>query len=497
MVRAAEHSAIARHSPKTADAAGDNTTVTHGFLASGAAPRAAVAAGAHGPGRRARTRTIGPGGRGVDGTRLDDEALTPIRGPAAAPLPSPPARMPMTPQAAFGLLMAVVMAVTLSTAILPGWTQLIDLVGRHTMTVIVSMLIAVMMTAVPVCLCLVQGVARGRHLEELDSLRGTPLAATRAYRYAYNHMSAVQPTNIGFDYVLPMLAFAIVVLFGAVAVNCAFLENFYFEGANPILGALSAVTDGTAPEAYQRGTFVAGAYAFLGGYVYVLYRLLQRLNTDDITPIIFYRYAAHIVIGYIVASTVRHGAESLGLDSSNWLVPVSFVIGLSPDLFVSALSTRVFRQLKIFGTRDDPAAENQPTALPLLMIDELKQTQIDRLSELGIMSAQDLARCNPFLLEPRVPFELMQILSWIGQAQLYVLVRDPGLAALRRLSVPDILALYDRLQDEAASGPVCTAIGLTPAMGRAMLRQLDNDAAFIQLREVRDALIAPNAPACG
>jgi hypothetical protein len=157
--------------------------------------------------------------------------------------------MRLTPQAAFGMLIAVVMGVTLSTAILPGWPRAIELLGPHTMTVMLAMVIAMMMTAVPVCLCLVQGVARGRHLEGLESLSGTALAHTMAYRYAHNHIAAVKPTNIGFDYVLPMLTFAIVVLFGAVAVNCAFLEAFYFDGSSPILGALQAVGTAIASKA--------------------------------------------------------------------------------------------------------------------------------------------------------------------------------------------------------------------------------------------------------
>ncbi|MBK1657726.1 hypothetical protein [Paracraurococcus ruber] len=404
----------------------------------------------------------------------------------------PPAHLRVTPQAAFGLLMAVVMAVTLSTAIIPGWSRMVELFGKDTMRVILAMLIALMMTAVPVCLCLVQGIARGRHLEVLDSLLGTPLGRTEAYRYAYRHMVAVQPTNIGFDYVLPMLAFAVVVMFGSVAVNCAFLVDFYFEGANPMLGALTAANEQAAAHAYQRGTFVAGAYSFLGAYVYVMYRLLQRLNTDDITPIIFYRYAAHFVIAYIVATTLRHGAEAVGLDSANWLVPLSFVVGLSPDLFVSVLSSRVFAQLKIFGQREDPGSAHLPRAMPLLMIDELKQAQIDRLAELGITSAQDLAKCNPFLLEPRVPYELMQIVCWIAQAQLYVLVREGALAALRAQAVPDILALHQRLLDPAARGQACAALGIDPAAGEALLRQLEQDPAFVQLREVRDAMMLPH-----
>src|SRR4051794_2252403 len=72
----------------------------------------------------------------------------------AAAQPADSLGIRMTPQAAFGTLMAAVMALTLTTAVWPGWTELLELFGSYTMTVIVAMLIAMMMTAVPVCLCL-------------------------------------------------------------------------------------------------------------------------------------------------------------------------------------------------------------------------------------------------------------------------------------------------------------------------------------------------------
>src|SRR6202040_3629935 len=99
------------------------------------------------------------------------------------------------------------------------------------------------------------------------------------------------------------------------------------------------------------------------------------------------------------------------------------------------ITRRAFQALKIWGSRDDPSSESRPTSLPLLTIDDLTRQKIDRLNRRGIDSAQMLARQNPFLLLPRLPYDLGLIVDWIGQAQLYVLVRDKTLMALREVLV--------------------------------------------------------------
>ena len=407
--------------------------------------------------------------------------------------PAPRLAWRLTPQASFAAFVALVMALALGSAIQPGWGTIITLIGIPTVTVFVSVAIALMLTLVPVCLCLVQGVARDRQLEKLDALADDPLAHTALYRSARLRIAAVKPVTIGYDYVLPMLTFSLIVLFCAIGSWCAFLEPFYFDRASAILGGFNALNKDAVPEEYQRGTFVAGATAFLGAYIYVLYRLLERLNLDDISPITFYRYAGHLIVAMIVAGIARHSAEAMGLQASNWIIPVSFIIGFSPDLFITALTKQVTARWKISGMRDDPAAATRPTTLPLVMIDELQQPHIDRLGELGMLSAQDLARRNPFLLWPRVPFELALLVDWIAQAQLYVLVRDAPLQALRLLLVPDIFALHQRLSDSVARDPICAAIGIAPEAAEVLMLQLESSPTFTQLREVRDALIPPPA----
>jgi hypothetical protein len=99
-----------------------------------------------------------------------------------------------------------------------------------------------------------------------------------------------------------------------------------------------------------------------------------------------------------------------------------------------------------------------------------------------------LARQNPFLMLPRLPYELSLIVDWISQAQLYVLVRDQRLQSLRGLCIRHIVDLYVRLKNEAANQPVCEALGMDVSAAPALVQQLEADPYFMQLKELSDAM---------
>jgi len=189
-----------------------------------------------------------------------------------------------------------------------------------------------------------------------------------------------------------------------------------------------------------------------------------------------------------VAAVLRHTASVFGLDSTAILLLIAFGVGFAPDLFLIAILRRAFQVMKVWGNRGDPTA-TQPTTLPLLMIDDLSRDKVDRLGELGIDSAQVLARQNPFLLLPRLPFDLVLIVDWIAQAQLYALVKDVKLEALRNTYIRDVFDLHLRLANEAARPAVCTTLGITDGEACALRQQLDEDPSFTRLQEVRAALI--------
>jgi len=246
---------------------------------------------------------------------------------------------------------------------------------------------------------------------------------------------------------------------------------------------------------YQRETFCVAAMALAGAYAYSLGRILDRINNNDLYPVSLYYYAARIIIACIVATVLRHAILVLdvatpgGADTLNpMLLLLGFIVGFAPDLFILALSRKAFQALKVWGSRPDPANSALPTSLPLLVIDDLTREKIDRLNEIGIDNAQVLAHQNPFMMLPRLPYELSLLVDWVSQAQLYTLVKDERIAELRKIYIRNIIDLYIRLKHNGDNKAVCTALGLDVAAAPALLTQLEEDFYFMQLKELVEAL---------
>jgi hypothetical protein len=251
---------------------------------------------------------------------------------------------------------------------------------------------------------------------------------------------------------------------------------------------LGTKPDNNALTDYQIGSFVVISMAFIGAYVYTLGGLLDRLNNNDLYPISFYYYTVRIIVACLVAAVFRHTVDAFGIKDHPALVLLGFVTGLTPDLFILAMARKAFQSIKVFGSKNDPAEDTRPTTLPLLML-SLTKDKVDRLSELGIDSAQVLACQNPFLIWPRLPYDLGLIVDWIAEAQLYTLVKETAFRDLRKKYVTDIFGLHVRLADVTSRDDVCQALKLDARAAPALVRQLDEDQSFNRLRQVRDALV--------
>jgi hypothetical protein len=359
--------------------------------------------------------------------------------------------------------------------------------GNGYIPIVTGVVLAIFLSLLPAMICVVQNSTRERQLNRLKALRSFPVSRTTYFKTALISVNRMLTGAVDFDFELPLFVYFLVVFIGFVA----FLNGYQFQPTfkvpSVILGGLHARDDSLAD--YQSGTFCVIAVAFFAAYIYSLGRLLDRVNNNDLYPISLYYYTVRVVVACVAAAILRHAADAIHVDTNATLLLIAFGIGFAPDLFIIAMSRRAFQAMKIWGTRDDPDPSSRPTALPLLMIDDLSRDKIDRLSELGIDSAQVLARQNPFLLLPRLPYDLGLIVDWIGQAQLYILVKDDKLAALRKIYVRDVFDLHARLRCDAACPPICGALGIAVPEAPSLARQLEQDPAFARLREVRVALV--------
>ena len=94
------------------------------------------------------------------------------------------------------------------------------------------------------------------------------------------------------------------------------------------------------------------------------------------------------------------------------------------------------------------------------MIEGMSKDKIDRMNEMGIDSSQALAQQNPILLWTRVPYDLILLVNWIGQAQLYLFAKESKVKALRETNISTIFDLYTCLSDPDAQQDMSKILGV-------------------------------------
>jgi len=174
----------------------------------------------------------------------------------------------------------------------------------------------------------------------------------------------------------------------------------------------SALKEGA--EAYRLGTFTAISFAYLGWYVWSIATIFSRLATLELVAATYMNMLIRLVMAVLLAIVFRHLASSL---FSATLFPPA-VIGFGVGIFPDTALTWISRELRnrLLGQAD---ADNE---LPLDLILGVSPYRKLRLYEMGIDNCQNLAASNPIQLFMTSNLSLLEVLDWINQAQLVVLV---------------------------------------------------------------------------
>jgi hypothetical protein len=399
-------------------------------------------------------------------------------------------------------LLPIVGTLAVVIVLIIRYWEVLNLDKSEYITVGFAVLLAALLSFLPALICYVQNVSRKRQLNRLNSLESLPISKTALFQSAVRKCNSAMLV-VDADYAIPIFLLFLVTFIGFMTILIAYSHPALFQTASVVLGGLHDANHANFAQ-YQMQTFCVVAMAFLGSYIYALGRLLNRINNNDLYPISIYYYITRVIIACVAAAVLRH---TIGVfaDASNSVLPTSFSegaapmllligfgLGFAPDLFILAMTRKAFQTLKIWGSRDDPPDSLRPTGLSLLMIDDLSREKIDRLNELEIDSAHALARQNPFRLLLTLPYELSLLVDWIAQANLYVLVKDTGLKSLREIYIRDIFDLYIYLVDDQSRPDICAKLQFSDAAGQAMITQLDQDASYLRLLELRNAM----KPAC-
>jgi hypothetical protein len=352
-----------------------------------------------------------------------------------------------------------------------------------------SIVMSMFLAALPLLICYVQTTSLQRQIAKLDTLNDRTVSRTSHFIIAKNTLSSINPATLDKYYSLPMLTFAFVVLFCWLMTTGAYFAPDYFQRNNVILGGVFTLEPGNTFDAYQRGTFVAGCFGFLGAYIYTNWRLLDRINNNDIYPISFYYYSARILAACFIAGVIRHILPDFGGGVS--IILLSFAVGFIPDLFITAIVRRASEFMKVLSEQPDPKRDVLPTNYSLLMIQGIDGDKVDRLSELYVTNAEMLACQNPFMLWLRLPYELLLLIDWISQAQLYRIMKEVKFSQLRDVGICGSLDFEKVVSDADAREAIAKKIGLEVKIVESLLDALRADPLFIRLAQVQDALRSP------
>ena len=358
---------------------------------------------------------------------------------------------------------------------------------------LVSLFVAALFALAPLLACFVQTISLDRRSKKLDEIIIPKLKATRYFQIAKAQLASVQPASVSEpDFVVPMVLFAIIIVFCSLISFMALFWPNDFAPRSALLGGLYVLQDGLTAdkiETYQSGTLVVSAIAFVGAYLALFNRLLNQINNNDIYPISFHYFSVWLITAMVLAAVMRHFAEVFGITENAVLLGIALAIGAVPAPFFTAFIHWAFGKLNISGDKDDPKRESMPTNLNLLMIDGLANEKIDRLAELEISDAQVLSCQNPFMLWVRLPYDLALIVDWVSQAQLYVCLREEGFRKARSLQIGDIHKFVSVLSDPTAAPDLCGELGLKASYVAPLLASLNANPCFVRLREIVQAML--------
>lgn len=276
--------------------------------------------------------------------------------------------------------------------------------------------------------------------------------------------------------------------------------------------------------AYQTGALVCLSFAFLGAYLWAITYLFRRITLNDVTPNAYQTIAIRLLGASIVALMFYHvvhlfpecgvtdskraddplvkasflsgligGAGAVVGIKAGWLnsevaVLASFLVGVMPEATLRRL-------MELIRLRHDRSADST-SGEDLLRLERIEGIDVYtrmRLAEVGIYDAHGLVSVNPIYLYFRAPFNLAQVMDWIGQAFALIYLQPKYWEEARQMGIRTAWQIeqYVRKRDVAAPR---SSSALGPEQDprstqleehlRNICKLLLNDPAYLRAREI-------------
>jgi len=292
--------------------------------------------------------------------------------------------------------------------------------------------------------------------EFIKSIKEMGINTSRTVRDSYSISS----------YIIPVL-FAFLIFFG-------FISAFTFGGNGDSLSGnvfLSGPYFGEANKGVINQSFFVLAWAFLGGFVYSAYNIIRRLRALDLSPSLYYSAGIRIILASAVALAVSF---LLGSETSS-----SDLISLKPSLIAISLLAGMFPQRLLnylIGRYQDFVSSESVTdkSLSLYNIEGISIYHKERLEEIGIDNAQNLATASLTQLIAETPYDARQLLDWIGQAKLVCYVKD-DIHRLRAIGIRSVFDLLKGNKSRVVLREIADAVGLDTPILEVVHNQIKDD----------------------
>ncbi len=222
---------------------------------------------------------------------------------------------------------------------------------------------------------------------------------------------------------------------------------------------LSGPFFGEAKKGVVEQSFSALSWAFLGGFVWSAQNIIRRLIAYDLSPSVYYSAGIRIILASAVAVVLsfllgEETNELIALKSS--LAAIALLAGMFPERILNYL----IKRYKEFVAGDSVTERS----LSLYNIEGISIYHKERLEEIGIDNAQNLATASLTQLIAETPFDARQLLDWIGQAKLVCYVKD-DIDRLRAVGIRSVFDLMKGDKTKEALRELADAVGLeTPVL---------------------------------